>query len=202
MQPLQRPLAGTAQIDDRGPVPVAVIAIGQHAGETVFVVRDLFGLVDTVSEQRVRILDETLTVIANRSSEILAEANSGRSTDSAAGGARTGSQTAIEREQLVAVSPSVDPGAVPPASGSADRRCAFCPHVGSDHTERYDSSWCRTCNAGEEMAGPCSSYFMPVHEFVPSSPDRRGPHGTVRADDCRTCGLGADNDAHLTAVPA
>lgn len=76
---------------------------------------------------------------------------------------------------------------------TSDLQCAFCPHPRSAHRDREDIGmmWCNPCG------DPCSYLFMPVHEFEPSSPNRRGPHGTKRLTDCRRCGLGREGEAHL-----
>lgn len=77
--------------------------------------------------------------------------------------------------------------------------CAVCGHDRAEHkTDASDyrhGSWCAVCNR-DEMNGPCSDLFLPTHEFLPSSPEHRGPHGTLRPTDCRICGLDQDTEGY------
>lgn len=65
-------------------------------------------------------------------------------------------------------------------------RCIVCPHSKVDHEYYNDQNWCRPCNQ-DEMGGPCSEFFMKVHQFLPI---------VKLTDECRSCKLNQDSNAH------
>jgi hypothetical protein len=68
-------------------------------------------------------------------------------------------------------------------------RCIVCPHGRITHYERQGQIWCKACNKGGEVAGPCSTYFIPVHKFEPAL-------GQPGFPECRICQLHEDGNAH------
>ena len=71
--------------------------------------------------------------------------------------------------------------------------CIVCPHTRADHYEKGDyfaQCWCKECNK-DEMAGPCSYYFIKRHNFDPV---------VTITDECKVCQLGKDSMAHATHI--
>jgi|SRR6185503_5434011 len=97
----------------------------------------------------------------------------------------------VERNLARKLKPSGPPTyKVPPTTLLAEprsKRCIVCPHVGKDHEEHSGQMWCRPCNSGKELTGPCSSYFISVHSFVAS------PRNPL---ECSICQLGDGGNAH------
>lgn len=67
--------------------------------------------------------------------------------------------------------------------------CIVCPHIREVHESRgdyFEQCWCKECNK-EEMAGPCSYYFIARHKFKAK---------IIILPECVVCELSEDSDAH------